>query len=309
MPLPHRRLRIAFRSLAARCVLLALATAIAALDGDRAAAQVVYGGQAQGHSDGITVFGASEMIAKPDLVEISMRATANAELTADAIVKYRDAKRRILEGFDKLKLEKLKIEEIGVSLTNHTAAEAMQMAMRGMVDTNAAAKSKVEIASSLQLRVSGIKDQSIEQVMETVGKLLDAAKDSGAEIGPSAADINMAWRYGQQANSALVRFVVLDLNELREKAYETAVADARARAERLAKLNGIRVGEVLSVQEVQVSGDEGGYTTTPWGQIVASHGKLNEPKITSDTFAEIPFRVKLMVRFGIAPEEEKTAQK
>jgi len=309
MPLPHRRLRIAFRSFAARCVLLAIATAIAALNGNRAVAQVVYGGQAQGHADGITVFGAADVIAKPDLVEISMRATANAELTADAIVKYRDAKRRILEGFDKLKLEKLKIEEIGVSLTNHTAAEAMQMAMRGMVDTNAAAKSKVEIASSLQLRVSGIKDQSIEQVMETVGKLLDAAKDSGAEIGPSAADINMAWRYGQQANSALVRFVVLDLNELREKAYESAVADARSRAERLAKLNGIRVGEVLSVQEVQVSGDEGGYTTTPWGQVVASHSKLNEPKITSDTFAEIPFRVKLMVRFGIAPQDEKTAQK
>jgi hypothetical protein len=42
---------------------------------------------------------------------------------------------------------------------------------------------------------------------------------------------------------------------------------------------------------------------------VASHGKLNEPKITSDTFAEIPFRVKLLVRFGIAPAEKKTAQK
>lgn len=309
MPEPRRRSRIEYRPPAGCLVLIVMTATIATLNDVDAAAQVVSGNLSQGHADGITVFGAAEMIAKPDLVEISMRATANAELTADAIVKYRDAKRRILEGFDRLKLEKLKIEEIGVSLTNHTAAEAMQMAMRGMVDTNAAAKSKVEIASSLQLRVSGIKDQSIEQVMEIVGKLLDAAKDSGAEIGPSAADINMAWRYGQQANSALVRFVVLDLNELREQAYESAVADARARAERLAKLNGIRVGEVLSVQEVQVSGDEGGYTTTPWGQVVASHGKLNEPKITSDTFAEIPFRVKLMVRFGIAPEDEKTAQK
>ena len=289
---------------------LCFALAIAALVGfgaRRAAAQVVYGGQASGHADGITVFGAGETIAKPDLVEISMRATANAELTADAIVKYRDAKRRILEGFDKLKLEKLKIEEVGVSLTNHAAEEAMQMAMRGMVDANAAAKSKVEIASELHLRVSGIKDQSIEQVMEAVGKLLDAAKDSGAEVGPSAADINMAYRYGRQANGALVRFVVVDLDELREKAYQSAVADARARAERLAKLNGIRVGEVLSVQEVQVSGDDSGYTTTPWGQVVPSQGKLNEPKITSDTFAEIPFRVKLSVRFGIAPAEEKTA--
>lgn len=305
---PNVLARAALNKFASRTALAFAAAALFGLVDRPAAAQVVYGAQAQSHTDGITVYGAGETIAKPDLVEINMRATANAELTADAIVKYRDAKRRILEGFEKLKLEKLKIEELGVSLTNHTAAEAMQMAMRGMVDTNSAAKSKVEIASSLQLRVSGIKDQSIEQVMEMVGKLLDAAKDSGAEIGPSAADVNMAWRYGQQANSALVRFVVLDLDALREKAYETAVANARARAVRLAKLNGIRVGDVLSVQEVQISGDDGGYTTTPWGQVVATQSKINEPKITSDTFAEIPFRVKLMVRFGIAPPEEKTAQ-
>lgn len=273
-----------------------------------AAAQVYYS-QPGGHETaGISVSGTGETIAKPDLIEISLRASANAELTADAIVKYRDAKRRILEGFEKLKLDKLQIEETSVSLSNHTAAEAMQMAMRGMVDTSTSAKSKVEISSALQLRLPGIKDQSIEQVMETVGKLLDTAKDSGAEIGPSAADINMAWRYGRQAESALVRFVVRDLNALREKAYEDAVTDARARAERLAKLNGIRVGEVLGVQEMQVSGDDGGYTTNPWGQVVASQGKVKEPRISSDSFAEIPFRVKLLVRFGIAPAEAKTAQ-
>jgi uncharacterized protein len=303
------RHRVAVRQIAFRWTLLSIAAAGFGLAGREAAAQVVYGAQGQGHSDGITVYGSGETIAKPDRVEISMRATANAELTADAIVKYRDAKRRILEGFEKLKIEQMKIDEIGVSLTNHAGAEAMQMAMRGMVDNSAAGKSKVEIASSLQLRVSGIKEQSIEQVMKTVGKLLDAAKDSGAEIGPSAADINMAYRYGRQAESALVRFVVLDLDELREKAYESAVADARARAARLAKLNGIDVGEVLGVQEVQVSGDDGGYTTNPWGQVVASHATLKEPKISSDTFAEIPFRVKLLVRFGIAPKDEKTALK
>ena len=199
--------------------------------------------------------------------------------TADAIVKYRDAKRRILEAFDKLKLEQLEIEELNVSLSNQTSAEQMQMAMRGMVDTSSAAKSKVEIASSLQLQLSGIKDQSIEQVMETVGKLLDTAKDSGAEVGPSAADINMAYRYGRQANSALVRFVVRDLDALREQAYQDAVADARARAERLAKLNGVRVGEVIGVQETQVSGDNGGVTTNPYGQAVVSQDKLKDQKI------------------------------
>lgn len=294
--------RLGWRS----ALLLAVAMQTA---GGAAFAQVYYSGTPPHDAAGITVSGTGERIAKPDLIEISLRAAANAELTADAIVKYRDAKRRILESFDKLKLEKLELEETSVSLSNHTAAEAMQMAMRGMVDTNSAAKSKVEISSTLQLRLAGIKDQSIEQVMETVGKLLDTAKDSGAEVGPSAADINMAYRYGRQADSALVRFVVRDLDKLREAAYEDAVADARARAERLAKLNGVRVGEVLGVQEVQVSGDDGGRTTNQYGQVVATHNKLNEPRISSDAFAEIPFRVKLLVRFGIAPAEPKTAQK
>jgi uncharacterized protein YggE len=269
----------------------------------------VYVGSNPYQASGITVSGTGETIGKPDVIEISMRAAANAELTADAIVKYRDAKRRILEAFDKLKLEQLEIEELNVSLSNQTSAEQMQMAMRGMVDTTSAAKSKVEIASSLQLRLSGIKDQSIEQVMETVGKLLDTAKDSGAEVGPSAADINMAYRYGRQTNSALVRFVVRDLDALREKAYQDAVTDARARAERLAKLNGVRVGEVIGVQETQVSGDNSGYTTNPYGQAVVSQDKLKDEKISSDAFAEIPFRVKLLVRFAIAPTETKTAQK
>jgi uncharacterized protein YggE len=274
-----------------------------------AALAQVYVGSNPYQASGITVSGTGETIGKPDVIEISMRAAANAELTADAIVKYRDAKRRILEAFDKLKLEQLEIEELNVSLSNQTSAEQMQMAMRGMVDTTSAAKSKVEIASSLQLRLSGIKDQSIEQVMETVGKLLDTAKDSGAEVGPSAADINMAYRYGRQTNSALVRFVVRDLDALREKAYQDAVVDARARAERLAKLNGVSVGEVLGVQETQVSGDNGGVTTNPYGQPVVSQDKLKDEKISSDAFAEIPFRVKLLVRFAIAPAETKTAQK
>lgn len=294
-----------FRRFVLRTALALLAAAL--LRPDAAQAQV-YTSSSPYQASGITVFGTGETIGKPDVIEISMRAAANAELTADAIVKYRDAKRRILEAFDKLKLEKLEIEELNVSLSNQASAEQMQMAMRGMVDTSSAGKSKVEISSSLQLRLSGIKSQSIEQVMETVGKLLDTAKDSGAAVGPSAADINMAYRYGRQANSALVRFVVRDLDALREKAYQDAVADARSRAERLAKLNGVRVGEVIGVQETQVSGDNSGQTTNPYGQTVVSQDKLKDQKISSDAFAEIPFRVKLLVRFAIAPAESKTAQ-
>jgi hypothetical protein len=210
-----------------------------------------------------------------------------------------------LEAFVKLKLEKLEVEELGVSLSDQASAEAMQMMWRGMPATNT--KAKVEISSALQLRLSGIRDLTAEQVMETVGKLLDTAKDSGASIGPTQAEMSMAWRYGQQANSTLVRFIVRDLNKLREEAYENAVHDARTRAQRLAKLNGIKLGEVLSVQEMQVSGDDQPIVTTPWGQQMPGK-KSREPEISSEQFAEIPFRVKLLVRFTILPAEDKTAQ-
>lgn len=260
-----------------------------------------------GHTPGISVYGTGETIAKPDVVEISLRATAAAELTGDAIIKYRDTKRRTLEAFDKLKLDKLQIAELGVSLSDQGSVEAMQAMWRGGMQATAA-KAKVEISSALQLRLAGIREMSAEQVMELVGKLLDTAKDSGASIGPTQAEMNMAMRYGQQPNSTLVRFIVRDLNKLREEAYENAVEDARTRARRLAKLNGITLGEVLGVQEVQVSGDDQQVVNTPWGQTIPSSKKASEPEISSEQFAEIPFRVKLLVRFSILPAEAKTAR-
>lgn len=261
------------------------------------------------HTPGISVYGNGEMVAKPNVVEISLRATAAAELTADAIVKYRDTKRRTLEAFDKLNLGKLEVQELGVSLTDQTSAEQMQNMWRGMGNVTTG-KTKVEISSALQLRLSGIRELSAEQVMENVGKLLDTAKDSGASIGPTAAEMNMAWRYGQQPNSTLVRFILTDLNKMREEAYQNAVDDARTRAERLAKLNGVKLGGVLGVQEISVSGDDQQMTTTPWGQVIPAGGrsKHREPEVSSEQFTEIPFHVKLQVRFAIEPGEAKTAR-
>lgn len=283
------------------------AIAMAALAAGQAKAQYGVDFSGLAPSGGITVYGSGEASAKPDLVEIGLRATATAELTADAIVKYSDTKRRTLESFDNLKLERLEVEELGVSLANGNSAEAMQMMMRGM-PADTAGKVQVEISSALVLRLSGIRDKTAEEVMETVGKLLDAARDSGANVGPSAADLNMAYRYGRQPEGTLVRFVVRDLDKLREAAYEAAVAEARARAERLAKLNGIKLGEVTSVQEVSVSGDEAAAVAQPWQVSGTPAARPKEPQITSDSFAEVPFRVRLMVRFGIAPADEKTAQ-
>ncbi len=285
---------------------LALAMASTALACLAVSAQAQYGSTAD-LASGITVYGTGERRTRPHMVEIDLRASASAELTADALVKYRDAKRRTLEAFDKLQLEKLTIEEQGLTLTPGSMNEVMQRMWGGM-PPNAAAKSQVQISSVLRLRLEGIRDKPPEEVMETLGKLLDVAQDSGASLGPSQEEMSMAWRYGYAPATTMVRFVVRDLTALREEAYELAVADARSRAERLARLNGVKLGAVLSVQEIEVSGDDVGSYQPYYPSYNPPSGRRDGPQITSESFAEIPFRVKLLVRFAIEPENPATAQ-
>lgn len=286
---------------------LALAMASTWLTVLAATAQAQSGPSAD-QGNGITVYGTGERRTRPQMVEIDLRASASAELTADALVKYRDAKRRTLEAFDKLQLEQLTIEEQGLTLTPGSLNEVMQRMWGGM-PPNASAKSQVQISSVLRLRLGGIRDKSPEEVMETLGKLLDVAQDAGASLGPSQEEMSMAWRYGYAPAATMVRFVVRDLAALREEAYELAVADARSRAQRLARLNGVKLGQVLSVQEVEVSGDAAAasqpYYYTPYTPAATSK---DGPQIASESFAEIPFRVKLLVRFAIEPENPATAQ-
>ena len=259
-------------------------------------------------SNGITVFGTGELQTLPNIVEIDLRAGGSAELTADSIVKYQDTKRRVLEAFEELKLADLTIEEHGLSLSaGGDAAVQIQMMMNGMVTD---AKTQVEISSMLRLRLGGIREKKAEEVLEIVGKLLDVAQDSGTSLDPSAAEVQMAYRYGRTSASQMVRFIVTDLEDVREQAYEAAVADARRRAERLARLNGVTLGTVLGVQEIQVSGDDSSTYTVyqPWSGAATQPSYADEPQLASDTFSEVPFRVRLMVRFAIAPEGTRTAQ-
>src|SRR5690606_26912063 len=142
--------------------------------------------------------------------------------------------------------------------------------------------------------------------MKTIGKMLDVAQDAGAGIGPSQADMSMAYRYGRATGGAIVTFVITDVAELREKAYQMAVEDAKSRAQRLARLNNLKLGPAVSVQEVLVSGESGSRPTQPW-EVQSSIVELKSGEVTSDTFSQSRFQVKLMVRFAIEAEKDKTA--
>ena len=265
--------------------------------------------------DGISVFGTGEVAARPNWVEIDLNVTGKAELTGDALVKYRDAKKRLIEALDKLGLKDLSTQERGVSISAGNSIEQQQRAMQG--GQPVAGKPQIEVSSSVRVQLKNVRDISAEELIKTVGKLIDVAQDAGVNVGLTQAEMLMRQRYGMLGGqTTTVRFVVADLAGLREKAYELAVADAAGRASRLAKLNRVKLGPAVSVQEIRVAGDEQTAPQTPVSPYypflntqVASPEASQEPRISSPTLSDVPVQVKLLVRFAIQPADPATAQK
>ncbi|MGD9723342.1 MAG: SIMPL domain-containing protein [Pirellulales bacterium] len=263
-------------------------------------------------SDGITVSGTGEVAARPNLVEIDLQVSGKAELTADAIVKYRDAKKRVLDALAKLDIPNMATSEQAMSVTVGNTSAQQQQFINGQLQNPG--KNQVEVSSKVRVKFTGVREMVPEELVKTIGRLLDVAQDAGINVGPSAADMMRAYRYGQQLdNTSPVRFVLDDLAELREKAYEQAVVDARDRATRLAKLHHVNLGSALSIQEIAVGGDRP--TTTVVNayiyqqNAVATTPDADGPRIVSSSLAAVPMQVKLMVRFAITPADPATAQK
>jgi uncharacterized protein YggE len=234
--------------------------------------------------DGFTVAGKGAASAKPNRLEIDLEVTAASELSADAIVKYRDAKKRLQEAFAALKLANVTVEERGL-LVDQKGATFNPYYM----DSAPSRKTRIEVQLTRKLVVTctNLRSMDEEAILQLVAKLLDVAQDAGGKVGGKS-DFSYSYFYGYNPSSSggLVRFILDDFGSLQEKAYESAVADARARAVRLAKLSGVELGQVAGVREIFVPGEKAG-----------SDDEMPKKRLESSRFQEIPVRVELQVRF------------
>jgi uncharacterized protein YggE len=250
---------------------------------------------------GITVTATGESTVKPDRLEIDLKAAAGAELSADAVVKYKDALRRAKEAFDKLKLGNLQVIERGFNVASSGGGNPNANAFVGG-QPQQPAKSEVDISKSLRLAVSGIDKMSEEEVATLVAKLLDTAKDAGVVAG---SDTNSAlmMRMGVSAPNSMVTFVVNDPSAARKKAAEDAVRQAKEKAQRLAELTGSQLGAVLSVEENPVSTGKEKSAQERMMMLVygLSGAEPDDPRLTSTSLAELPVRVNVRIRFALGP--------
>ena len=184
--------------------------------------------------EGFTVAGKAYSSAKPNSVEIDLDVSASSELTADAIVKYRDAKKRMHDAFAALKLKNVGHRGAGAAGRPEGNDAEPVYVWGGMPNTRT--KTEVQLSRKLVVKASDIRSMEEDAVLQLVGKLLDVAQDSGGRIGGQNDWNPYYYNPYQNMPRGLVRFVLEDLDKLQDEAYDKAIADARVRAERLAQL-------------------------------------------------------------------------
>jgi uncharacterized protein len=263
--------------------------------------------QAQFDRGGIMVSGIGTVKGMPDKAKIEIRMQGKAEITDDALVKYHASHQRLTEALEKLKLENLHVSERGVAMSTGSAANMQMMMWNGMGNQTETAGS-TEISGMLRVELTGLAAMPKEEIWKTLGKVLDAIRDAGGSIGMSASD-SMAMRYwGRMPQNQGVRFVMSDLKPLREQAYEQAVADARTRGDRLAKLSGIKLGRVAAVSENQVPGDGPRNPYAFYGFDEGAEQGHDRDEIVVSSLTEIPVTVHLSVRFDIVDSGDKASE-
>jgi uncharacterized protein YggE len=246
--------------------------------------------------EGFTVVGKGAVAVKPDLCEVDLDVAASSELTADAIVKYRDAKRRVRDAFAALKLGNVTVDERGLLVDQKGQ---MQSPYFFDFQPNSRTKTEVQLTRKLVVKAADLRKMDEEGVLQLVGRLLDVAQDAGAKVGSqNHMSPYYYYRFGGNQSTGLVRFVLEDFEKVQEEAYEKAIADARARAKRLARLSQVELGPIVAVREIAVPGDKAG-------------GGDDEParkRLEMAKFQEIPVRVELLVRFQVQHKSTDNAR-
>lgn len=278
-------------TLSSKCWMLGLAVTLLVICGSGALAD-----------EGIIVAGVGTAKAKPTVVEIGATVSGEAELTADAMVKYRDAKRRAIEKLNGLKIASLTIDSSGFAV-NAAVDPTQQMRMMQGMGGGEATKQKVQVTEHLKLQIKDVDKLELEAMMQMILKVIDTGKDSGLVIGPPPATNYYQMQIQSQSGSSLMAFKFPNASSLREKAYKTAVEDARQKASKLAELSGLKLGRILAVTE---GGNQSSAANDRTAQLVmmmsGSYGGAtvaDENELSNPLFSEVSLNVRLTVQFEI----------
>lgn len=172
----------------------------------------------------ITVVGVGEVSLTPDVAQVNIGAEVAAETVSEAKAEVDRRMEAIMSA-----LEEMEIAEKDIQTSHYSIFFEREPIYPMPMESRESGESFPETPGVY--RVSSMLNVTIHD-LERVGEVLDVAIEAGANQ-----------MYG-------VSFTVSDAQKWEGEAREKAMSDARARAEDLARLAEVELGEVLSVSEV-----------------------------------------------------------
>ena len=217
----------------------------------------------------ITVVGRGEVKAKPDVATVNLGVEVTAPTVGEAMTEANARMKTILASMKNLGIADKDIETSNFSINferQEPAAPAVSEAMQG-------AKANETKTPAGFYRVNNMIQVTIRD-LDKVGDVLDAAVEAGA---------NNVWG---------VSFGLDSTDALESEAREKAVADARTRAESLAELNDVTVGDVIAISEVIGGSPSPVYAEAASFRGLGGGGAPVEP-------GELTFSTQIQVVYGI----------
>ena len=209
----------------------------------------------------ITVVGEGEVSVAPDVAEANVGVEVLAPTVKEATEEAKERMTAIMAA-----LQERGIAEKDIQTSNYSIYFERYPEVRAMVE---AAPPEVEgsyrVSNMLRIKIRDL---------DKIGAVLDGVIEAGANS-----------IYG-------VNFTVDDLSEVRSEARGKAIDDAKAKAQELADLNGVNLGEVLQISEVI-----GGPFSTMALSVIGEYGGGAGPISPG----ELEFSVQIQVSYAIAP--------
>lgn len=247
---------------------------------------------------GIAVTGRASRSARPDTAVIVAVVQGQGETATKALAAFRKTRQAVLQALGGMELENLSVGGKGVKLHSHTPSKQMAVIMGGGGAAPAKVKTQVMATESLELTLRGIDKAKAKALTDTLARIVDTLAKAGANLSGGGQENIFTMQRG--SSSQLVTFKLSKLEALERKAAELAMANARAQAERLAKLGGVALGSVRAVRDVgpPQSPKQVNNMVQLWGMAQQAD---KAPLGSSFTLAPIKVEVALQVVYRIKP--------
>jgi len=211
----------------------------------------------------LSTYGTGEATVRPSRVTLITSVSGSAQLASDAIVKFRDAKRRATEAFEELAIEGLVLEGQGMALHSAYDQQTINMLQQRRWNPEVAAtdievKPQIIVTEKIKIVINGIDKLGPAARRDVLVKLVETVGDTGLSVGGIDPAVMANYGYGNQPMS-LFAFEVEDTDKALAEARAAAVADARQRAADMAQATGVQLGPIVSVNESVVSGSSHHY--------------------------------------------------